>query len=336
MRRRLVSRAGLAAQTGSLVVAAGPASSAGAHTGAAFAAPRSGSGTIDIGGDRIRVAAAARLASRAARVTIAVATPQASIDAATRSARQRLLVGVLASLLLIGLVAYVEGLAIVRTIGRFVGAAQAIARGRLEERVPVQDTRRVRRSSARAFNEMADELETQRRRLHLATLPLRRGSRGDARHRPAAARDRHYGGRVDAGDSGVIRSQTGEIARAGAPFATGEEIALPLAVAGESFGTLVLSGAPSTTDDHEVAASLAAHAVTALENARLHKIVKRQALLDSLTGMPNRRQCECALATELAQAQRFGSPLAFVLADLDEFKVGQRSLRPPGGRSRAA
>ena len=36
--------------------------------------------------------------------------------------------------------------------------------------------------------------------------------------------------------------------------------------------------------------------------------------------MPNRRQCESALATELSQAQRFGAALAFVLADLDEFK----------------
>jgi diguanylate cyclase (GGDEF)-like protein len=47
--------------------------------------------------------------------------------------------------------------------------------------------------------------------------------------------------------------------------------------------------------------------------------------------MPNRRQCESALATELSQAQRFGSRLAFVLADLDEFKVVNDRHGHPAG-----
>ena len=68
------------------------------------------------------------------------------------------------------------------------------------------------------------------------------------------------------------------------------------------------------------AASLAAHAVVALENARLHGMVERQALVDGLTGLANRRAASDALHAEAARAQRLETPLSVVLADLDEFK----------------
>ena len=69
------------------------------------------------------------------------------------------------------------------------------------------------------------------------------------------------------------------------------------------------------------ASSLASHAAIALENARLHRIVERQALVDGLTGIANRRQCEDALTAEIARADRLGTPLTLVLADLDDFKA---------------
>ena len=65
------------------------------------------------------------------------------------------------------------------------------------------------------------------------------------------------------------------------------------------------------------AASLAAHAVVALENARLHRIVERQARVDGLTGLANRRQCHDTLLTQIAHAERFEEPFCVVLADLD-------------------
>jgi diguanylate cyclase (GGDEF)-like protein len=68
------------------------------------------------------------------------------------------------------------------------------------------------------------------------------------------------------------------------------------------------------------ASSLASHAAIALENARLHRIVERQALIDGLTGVANRRQCEKSLAAEIARAERLGTPFTLVLADLDDFK----------------
>jgi diguanylate cyclase (GGDEF)-like protein len=271
--------------------------------------------------------------------TLGVATPLGPIENATAGARKRLLLGVLASLLLIAVVAYAEGAAIVSSLRRFVAAAEAIARGRLDVRVPVK-TRDEFSQLGRAFNEMADQLEAQRRRLNLATMRF-----GEAL---AATHDIDQLLRVivtsavesTRASGGVVRSRSGEdVARAGSPSERGERIELSLAVGGESFGTLVLTGASFDEHDREVARSLASHAVTALENARLHEIVKRQALVDSLTGMPNRRQCESALANELSRAKRFGNPLAFVLADLDGFKrvndehghlAGDRVLREFG------
>jgi diguanylate cyclase (GGDEF)-like protein len=65
---------------------------------------------------------------------------------------------------------------------------------------------------------------------------------------------------------------------------------------------------------------LASQAAVALDNARLHDIVQRQAITDDLTGLVNRRRFIEALEAEIERARRFGSPLTVVLADLDNFK----------------
>jgi diguanylate cyclase (GGDEF)-like protein len=69
-----------------------------------------------------------------------------------------------------------------------------------------------------------------------------------------------------------------------------------------------------------LAASLAAQASVALENARRHRLVERQAASDELTGLPNRRLFMRSLATELARAKRAGETFSVVLVDLDDFK----------------
>ncbi len=99
----------------------------------------------------------------------------------------------------------------------------------------------------------------------------------------------------------------------------------------ENFGTLVLYGDEFSSDQRESAGWLVGHAAIALSNARLHRTVEQQALVDSLTGLANRRLCSAALEKELARAERFGEPLTLVLADIDDFKrINDRWGHPTG------
>ncbi|TML12066.1 MAG: GGDEF domain-containing protein, partial [Actinobacteria bacterium] len=115
-----------------------------------------------------------------------------------------------------------------------------------------------------------------------------------------------------------------EVAREGSFERTGAALRLELAsaeIAGEELA-LILHPVPTGFDDRtvELAHSLVAQAAVALDNARLHGIVKRQAVTDELTGLANRRSFRESLDTELQRAERFGSGLALIVADLDDFK----------------
>jgi diguanylate cyclase (GGDEF)-like protein len=72
--------------------------------------------------------------------------------------------------------------------------------------------------------------------------------------------------------------------------------------------------------DEEFAESLVAQGRIALENARLHNLVRRQAQTDELTDLANRRRFMSALEQEIARTKRFRTPLSLVLFDLDRFK----------------
>jgi diguanylate cyclase (GGDEF)-like protein len=106
---------------------------------------------------------------------------------------------------------------------------------------------------------------------------------------------------------------------------------VPLGASEIDFGSLTLFGDRFSDDDRMTAASLASQAVVALDNARLHGIVEKQARVDGLTALANRRHFEEQLASELARVERFGGPLAIVLADLDGFKEVNDRLGHPGG-----
>jgi len=285
--------------------------------------------TVRLDGQKARALAAQPLRS-ARGVSLAIVSSQSEIDEAHAAVGRELLLGVLGSLLLIGLAAYGEGAAIVRTLRRFMRGARAIAEGRLEERVPIT-SRDEFGQLGRAFNDMADQLQAERRRLREVTL--RFGQALTATHDVDQLLRIVVETAVEATDAlgGTITCETKEIVRSGEPARGSERLELPLAVAGENFGTLVLSAERFSSEDHERAVSLVAQAVVALENARLHQIVEHQALVDGLTGLPNRRQCEQALATEVARAERFGWSLAFVLADLDGFKAINDAHGHPAG-----
>ena len=293
--------------------------------------------TVDLSGKRYRAVASAPLPElRTARLV--VITAQSTIDAANRSFELRYLGGLLISIVLLGIVAMLQGRAILRAVNRLVVAANQIARGSLGERVPVKGRDELA-TLGRAFNEMADqlqarldELESERGRLREAFSRL--GEALGATHEPELLLRVIVETAVDAtgGTAGVLMGRGGEVVQVGSPAEGEESLELPLNASDAlSFGTLILYGPAFDDEQRMTAASLAAQAVVALDNARLHRIVERQALVDGLTALANRRQSEDALEAELARAERLGGPVSLVLADLDDFKaVNDRYGHPAG------
>jgi diguanylate cyclase (GGDEF)-like protein len=292
--------------------------------------------TLSAAGSRYR-ALASTTQSGSGEPALALLAPQAQIDHAVAAADRRLLIGLLVSLALICVVAYAVGRSIVASLARLANAANAIARGRLDRRVEVHGRDEFGRLGL-AFNEMADQLEAR-----LEELDAERGRVRDATVRfgeaLAATHDVDQLLRVivetvvetTGATGGLVVGLGGEVVQSGALTDRGESFELPLTAGRQSFGTVTLSGKSFTIEQRRTAATLVAHAAIALENARLHRIVARQALVDMLTGLANRRHCEEALASELMRAERFGGSVAFVLADLDSFKsINDRFGHPVG------
>ena len=89
-------------------------------------------------------------------------------------------------------------------------------------------------------------------------------------------------------------------------------------------GLLTLVGDPDRPfgrDDAERVGSLVGQGAVAIENARLHRLIQKQAKTDPLTQLLNRREFEEQLAREVERAQRFGTPVGLVVLDLDDFKL---------------
>jgi diguanylate cyclase (GGDEF)-like protein len=292
--------------------------------------------TVSLGGTKYRVLVAGTLEEQP-DATLGVISPQALIHAANRKATNQLLIGLVAALVFVACVAYVEGRAIVRTIRRLVDAAHAIARGDLKQRVPVQG-RDEFALLGRTFNQMAfqlqtrlEELEAERARLRDVTSRFGEalGATHDAEQLMRLIVEAAMEATSAAG--GVLVGTSGSLVRAGHPEKGAQRLEVPLQAGSINFGSLLLFGADFTDEDRMTAISLASHAVVGLDNARLHRIVERQALVDGLTGLANRRQCEETLDDELARVERFGGPLAVVVADLDWFKdVNDRHGHPAG------
>ncbi|HEY2556767.1 MAG TPA: diguanylate cyclase, partial [Diaminobutyricibacter sp.] len=306
-----------AARSGSIV--------AGVGRGSPLTLDPGRSGSVRIAGTDYRGLQTASLA-RPRGLVLAALVPQSTIDVAGQSSEERLFVALLVSVLVFGIATYLLGRSIVGTLGRLGEAANAIAQGRFGERVDVRGRDEFAELGA-AFNRMAVqleqrlvELETERSRMRDATA--RFGEALMATHDPSHLVRIVVESAVESTGAagGVVIGPKGEIARAGDPEAGSERIAFPLRVGTSDFGQLVLASDSFDAEQVETAASLANQVVVALENARLHRIVERQALIDSLTGLANRRSLEETLRTELARAARFGDEVCVVFADLDYFK----------------
>jgi len=298
---------------------------AGVGRGGLLALEPGSAARVRVGGTEYRGLQTAPFA-RPKGLVFAVLVPQKSIDAASRSSEDRLFIALLASLVVFGTATYLLGRSITRTLGRLAEAANAIARGRFGERVDVRGRDEFAELGT-AFNQMAAqleqrliELETERSRMRDATT--RFGEALMATHDAGQLVRVVLDSAVEStgASGGVVLGPKGEIARAGDPDAGSERIAFPLRVGSSDFGQLVLASSSFDAEQVETAASLANQVVVALENARLHRLVERQALVDSLTGLANRRSLEETLRSELARAGRFGDTVCIVFADLDYFK----------------
>ena len=335
--RRLLARSGLTNPDELAVVGpdnrVGAASSPDIEGVASFGAGRVT--TASIGDRRYRVIST-RL-SPDTQLALAAVTPTSAIVSEQRSVIGRLLLGLLGSLLLIACVAYIAGRSIVGSLARLANAANSIAAGRLRERVPIRG-RDEFAQLGRAFNEMAtqlegrlEDLEDERRRLREANV--RFGDALAATLDPQQLRRVIVESAVEASQAvgGVFVGDDGSVAETGDLSARGERLDFQLTSGRSSFGHLMLIGDSFDPEQRMAAAALARQAGVALENARLHRIVERQALVDGLTGLANRRQADDALATELARAERLGGPVALILADVDDFKrVNDRFGHPTG------
>jgi diguanylate cyclase (GGDEF)-like protein len=124
--------------------------------------------------------------------------------------------------------------------------------------------------------------------------------------------------------SGAVGGQLAPAGAAAVPPGArdGGWLTIPLDTGEREGRSLVLFPPPGgfTPEAADAANWLGVQASTALRNARLHRLVERQAITDELTGLANRRHFTAVLQEELALAERRGTPVAVVLSDLDDFK----------------
>ena len=261
-------------------------------------------------------------------VSLVALSPKAAVDQAVGDLRSRFLLFSAVALVAVGILAYTFGRTIVRSLGELAAAAGAIANGKLEERVPVRG-RDEFAALGEAFNDMAEQLEQRLRDLDAERGRVRDtiGRFGEAlaaTHDPYALLPVIVENTVVAtGAAGARLVVDGkEIAHEGNTADGGKPLAIPLGLEGRESGVLYLTPkeADFSNEARELAHWLGAQASIALENARLHRLVERQANTDGLTELPNRRHFEEALEVEISRAERFGGSLALILGDLDEFK----------------
>ncbi len=314
--------------TNALVVARRGRIVAGIASGAPFALDPGRPARVRVDGTEYRALQTAPL-TRPKGLVFAVLERQSAIDAAGRASEGRLLTALLASLMVFGVVTYLLGRSIVRHAAPTRRRRQRDRAAAASASVSTCADATSSRSSAAAFNRHG-------RPARAAAGGARDGAQHGCATRRRGSAKRSWRPMIRASSSsvmvesavestgatgGVVLGPHGELARASAtPSAGTERIAFPLRIGSSDFGRSSSRSNSFEADQVETAASLANQVVVALENARLHRLVERQALVDSLTGLANRRSVEETLRSELARAARFGDEVCVVFADLDFFK----------------
>ncbi len=100
-------------------------------------------------------------------------------------------------------------------------------------------------------------------------------------------------------------------------------IRIPLVSFGQSLGVLALDSSQSDAfrdGDLQSLESVADICATAIQNAHYVERVKQLAYLDGLTGIFNRRFFELRILEEIERARRYGTGMAVIMADIDQFK----------------
>jgi diguanylate cyclase (GGDEF)-like protein len=101
-------------------------------------------------------------------------------------------------------------------------------------------------------------------------------------------------------------------------------LAVPIQTKDSVLGALVSLSTDSNCfnrDDTSTASALADFTAIALENAGLFAELQRTVITDSLTGVYNTRFFHEVLARETARGDRFATPLALLMIDIDAFKL---------------
>ncbi len=283
---------------------------------------------VELDGDDYR-ASGTEILSGDDGVAIYALAPKSVVDSAVGDLRTRLLLFAFGALAFVAILAYLVGRTIVRPLKELSDAAGEVAKGDFSRRVKVRghDEFAV---LGRSFNDMAAQLETRLEELadERSRVKLAVGRFGEAlaaTHEPHALLPLIVQSVVDATGAvgGLLMRDGKELARAGDPGSGGRPLEVPIATEEDEGVTLLLSppGEDFSDESRELAYWLGRQAGVALDNAKSHRRVEREAATDELTELPNRRQFEDALTTEIGRIERFGGSLALIYADLDDFKT---------------
>src|SRR5262249_17527464 len=103
----------------------------------------------------------------------------------------------------------------------------------------------------------------------------------------------------------------------------GSRMSIPLISFGQTHGVLTLhSSRKNAFSESELQPleSVADICANSIQNAHYVQRVKQLAYLDGLTGIFNRRFFELRIMEEIERARRYGTGMAVIMADIDQFK----------------